>query len=349
MESNSPIRAFAFALSSRLRERFQMFETKTGLRSIATLITIAAITFASSITPAAAEVQHASTVRFIASKFVNKQYVEGFTAGKPDFGFTIEALLQLRAAGQTAKSFKPAVDFNLRSAANAGTSTKVGSLFVDKKFQTGRGGMFLVASKAFALPKSTLSNSVLNSVKAAVNKTGEIADANGNTFIYGWTVLGLKASGETKLANLVATKLATLARPDGGFGTDLTGDTMTSGSDATGMALMAFASVAKSATTAQEKVKSTASTKAVTWLTKTALVTDHFEAWGEVDVNGTAYAAMGLAAAGQKNAAVQKWLVTRIAPTGGLVSAYSSGAADIFASAQGYIALLGSSYVSLIK
>jgi hypothetical protein len=78
-------------------------------------------------------------------------------------------------------------------------------------------------------------------------------------------------------------------------------------------------------------------------------VKDHFEAWGEVDVNGTAYAAMGLAAAGQKNVAIQKWLVTRIAPTGGLVSAYSSGAADIFASAQGYIALLGSSYVSLIK
>lgn len=326
-----------------------MFETKTGLRTIATLITVAALTFAASITPASAEVKHASTVRFIASKFVNKQYVEGFTPGKPDFGFTIEALLQLRAAGQSANSFKPAVDFNLRSAANAGISTKVGTLFVDKKFQTGRGGMFLVASKAFALPKSTLSTSVLNSVKAAVGKTGEIVDANGNTFIYGWTVLGLKASGETKLANLVATKLASIARPDGGFGTDLTGDTLTSGSDASGMALMALAAVKSSGNLNQERSKSGASTKAVTWLTKTALVKDHFEAWGEVDVNGTAYAAMGLSAAGQTNSAIQKWMVSRIAPTGGLVSAYSSGAADIFASAQGYIALLGSSYVSLIK
>ena len=201
--------------------------------------------------------------------------------------------------------------------------------------------MFLVASKAFALPKSTLRTSVLNSVKASVNKSGEIADANGNTFIYGWTILGLTASGETKLAGLVATKLATLARADGGFGTDLTADTMASSADATGMALMAFASVDRS--------KAAVTTNAANWLTKTAMVTDHFVAWGEVDVNGTAYAAMGLSAIGQKNSAIQKWMISRVAPTGGLISAYSGGKADIFASAQGYLALLGSSYVSLIK
>lgn len=318
-----------------------MFETKTGLRSIATLITITAVALATSVLPASADVKHASTVRFIASKFVDKKYVEGFTAGRPDFGFTIESLLQLRAAGQSAKSFKPAVDFNLRSAANAGVATKVGSLYVDQKFQTGRGGMFLVASKAFALPKSSLRTTVLNSVKAAIGKTGEIADANGNTFIYGWTVLGLKASGETKLADLVANKLAALARADGGFGTDLTADTMASGADATGMALMAFAATGKS--------KSATTAKATKWLTETALVTDHFEAWGEVDVNGTAYAAMGLTAVGQKNAAIQKWMVARIAPSGGLISAYSGGKADIFASAQGYLSLIGSNYVALIR
>ena len=318
-----------------------MFETKTGLRTIATLITITAVALSTSILPASAEVKQANTVRFIASKFVDKKYVEGFTPGKPDFGFTIESLLQLRAAGQTAKSFKPAVDFNLRSAANAGINNKVGSLFVDQKFQTGRGGMFLVASKAFALPKSSLRTSVLNSVKASVNKSGEIADANGNTFIYGWTILGLTASGETKLAGLVATKLATLARTDGGFGTDLTADTLASSADATGMALMAFASVNRS--------KAAVTTKAANWLTKTAMVTDHFVAWGEVDVNGTAYAAMGLSAIGQRNSAIQKWMVSRVAPTGGLISAYSGGKADIFASAQGYLALLGSNYVALIK
>ena len=305
------------------------------------LITIAAVALSTSVLPASAEVKHANTVRFIASKFVDKKYVEGFTPGRPDFGFTIESLLQLRAAGQSARSFKPAVDFNLRSAANAGMNTKVGSLFVDQKFQTGRGGMFLVASKAFALPKSSLHTSVLNSVKASVNKTGEIVDANGNTFIYGWTILGLTASGETKLAGIVATKLATLARTDGGFGTDSTADTMASSADATGMALMAFASVNRS--------KAAVATKAANWLTKTAMVTDHFVAWGEVDVNGTAYAAMGLSAIGQRNAAIQKWLVSREATSGGLISAYSGGKADIYASAQGYLALIGSNYPALIK
>ncbi len=318
-----------------------MFETKTGLRKIATLISIISLVAFGSVSSASAEVKQADTIRYLASQFVNKQYLEGFSAGKADFGFTIEALLQLRAAGQTAKSFKPAVAYNLQSASVAGTATKVGSLFVDKKFQTGRGGMFLFASRAYNLPKSSLRTSVLNLVKANVRSTGEVIDANGNTFIYGWTVLGLWASGESKLATSVANKLASLARPDGGFGTDQTGDTLTSSADATGMALMALASVNKS--------KSTASSKAINWLTKTAIVKDHFEAWGDVDVNSTAYAAMGLKAAGQNTAAIQAWLVGRLAEKGGLVTPWSEGKADKFATAQGYLALIGSSYLSLIK
>ena len=318
-----------------------MFETKTGLRKIATLITIAALVFAAT-PPASAAVKYQSTVRFIASKFVNHQYVEGFTAGKPDYGFTIESMLQLRAAGQTAKSLAPAVAFNLQSAANEGTpATKTGLLYVSQKFQTGRGGMFLVASKAFGLGKSSLHTSVLNSVKANVQASGEITDAYGNTFTYGWTILGLQAAGETKLAALVANKLAKLARPDGGFGTDQTGDTLTSAADATGMALMAFAATKKSTVAAAKS--------AITWLTKTALVKDHYEAWGDVDVNGTDYATMGLASVGQKVTALQAWLATRLAPTGGLTTPWSEGKADTYATAQGYIALLGSSYVALIK
>ena len=326
-----------------------MFETKTGLRKIATLITVAALIFAAA-PPANSAVKYASTVRFIASKFVNKQYVEGFSAGKQDYGFTIESLLQLRAAGQTAKSFKPAVVYNLQTASVVGTSsTKVGQHYADQKFQTGRGAMFLVASKAYALPKSALHSNVLSSVKANIKPTGEIVDAYGNTFTYGWTILGLKASGEIKLANLVAAKLATLARPDGGYGTDLTGDTMTSAADATGMALMAFAAVKKTGSTAQESKKTAATTKAIAWLNGVALVKDHYEAWGDVDVNGTDYAIMGLAVNGQKVSALQSWLVGRLATTGGLTTPWSEGKADTYATAQGYLALLGSSYVALIK
>jgi len=107
------------------------------------------------------------------------------------------------------------------------------------------------------------------------------------------------------------------------------------------MALMAFAATNKS--------NSATAKKAITWLSKTALVKDHFEAWGDVDVNGTAYAVMGLAASGQKTASLQAWLASRLALTGGLTTPWSEGKADTYATAQGYIALLGSSYVALNK
>jgi hypothetical protein len=280
-------------------------------------------------------------VRYIASKFVDKKYVEGFTAGKPDYGFTIEAMLQLRAAGQTAKSFAPAVAYNLQSAVNLGNaSSKTGFLYVSQKFQPGRAGMLLFASKAYGLTKSALQTSVLTTLKSNIKSTGEITDAFGNSFTYGWVVLGLTAAGESKLASLVATKFASLARPDGGFGTDLTGDTMTSAADSTGMALMALA--------ATNKLSSSTASKAIAWL-KNAIATDHFEAWGDVDVNGTAYATMGLAAAKQKVTALQTWLASRVSTTGGLTTPWSEGKGDIYATAQGYIALLGTSYLSLIK
>lgn len=302
---------------------------------------ITALIFGGSANAANAEVKHADTVRYLASQFVNKKFIEGFTPGKADYNFTIESLLQLRAAGQTAKSFAPAVAHNLQNASAVGTKKNpVGLHFVDRKFQAGRGGMFLVASKAFALPKSSLRTSVLNLVKENVKPSGEVIDASGNSFTYAWVVMGLKAAGEDKLANLVATKLASLARPDGGFGTDLTGDTLTSASDSTGIALMALSAVKKSGSV---------TTKAVEWLNKSLVEGNHFEAWGEVDVNGTAYAVMGLTSAGQKVAPIQKWLVSRLAPKGGLISAWSEGKADKYATAQGYIALLGSNYLALFK
>jgi hypothetical protein len=178
-------------------------------------------------------------------------------------------------------------------------------------------------------------------VKAAVSKTGELSDSYGSTFAYGWTVLGLTASGETKLAGLVASKLATLARPDGGFGQDRTADSMSSTADATGMALMALAAAGK---TTSATVK-----KATDWLERKSSDRDYFESWGNFDVNGTAYALMGLDAVGRPNDRITEWLQEKVSDDGGLISAYSDGKPDIIASAQGYLALIGSNYVALIK
>ena len=69
-----------------------MFETKSGLRTIATLIISAALTIAAT-TPAQAAVQYPKTVSYLSSQFVDGKYVIGFTAGKQDFGMTLEAML----------------------------------------------------------------------------------------------------------------------------------------------------------------------------------------------------------------------------------------------------------------
>jgi hypothetical protein len=57
---------------------------------------------------------------------------------------------------------------------------------------------------------------------------------------------------------------------------------------------------------------------------------------------------MGLKAAGGNITAIQSWLKTRVAPTGGLTTPWSNGVGDVFATAQGYVPLLGLSYLNLI-
>jgi hypothetical protein len=57
---------------------------------------------------------------------------------------------------------------------------------------------------------------------------------------------------------------------------------------------------------------------------------------------------MGLNAVGAGNKAIQTWLKSRLAPSGGLTTPWSNGAGDAFATAQGYVPLIGLSYLDLI-
>ena len=77
-----------------------MFGPKSGLRVLAAL-TIAALTATTPLSSAnAANGDYASTVRFLADKFVDGKALDGFTPGTPDYGFTLEAMLQRKAGGQ---------------------------------------------------------------------------------------------------------------------------------------------------------------------------------------------------------------------------------------------------------
>jgi hypothetical protein len=129
---------------------------------------------------------------------------------------------------------------------------------------------------------------------------------------------------------------------------DQTGDTLASSADATGIALQALALAKRTATKSQAAIQQKSIVAASLYLRTTQVAGNHWDAWGDADVNGTAYAAMGLKAAGANITAIQAWLKTRIAPSGGLTTPWSNGVGDVFATAQGYAPLIGLSYLNLI-
>ena len=329
-----------------------MFGPKTELR-VSVALLLAAFTFATSGLPvSAAQSDYSNSLTFITSKFVAGKTLDGFSAGTPDYGFTMEAMLQRKALGQKLVDQLTAVKSNFADtvvfAKSAVANYAYSSDSTPKTIKPGLAGKFLFVSSALGVPNAPLRNGLISDLKKAIASNGAIAAANSNTFEYSWAILGLATNNQPKLANLAAQKLTSLERPDGGFGTDQTGNTIASSADATGIALQALTFCKRSASPAQlmKLKKSIASASA--YLRSTQVTGDHWEAFGDVDVNGTAYASMGLKAAGGNVSTTQVWLKARIAPTGGLTTSWSNGAGDIFATAQGMVAVMGLSYLDLV-
>jgi hypothetical protein len=326
-----------------------MFGPKTELRAIAAALLTALVVATPLNAAQAAPETYPSTIKFLSEKFVNGKALDGFTPGIPDFGFTLEAMLQLKAGGKKLTDQLTAVKAVL--ADTTVPSKSIINTYVygtDKKIRPGLAGKFLFTSAALGVPNAPLRNAVVADLKKVISSNGTITSSFGNSFDYSWVVLGLATNNQSKLANTVATQLTKLERPDGGFGMDQTGDTLASSADATGIALQALSLAKKSATKSQLAVEQKAIVTGAAYLRTTQKSGDHWDAWGDVDVNGTAYAAMGLKAAGANITAVQTWLKSRVAPTGGLLTSWSNGSGDVFATAQGYVPLLGLSYLNLI-
>ncbi len=326
-----------------------MLGTKTELRVIAATLLAAVIVATPLVGASASTTPYPLTVQFLSEKFINGRTLDGFTAGTPDYGFTIEAMLQLKAGGKKLTDQLVAVKANLADSTVLSRSIVSNYAYdANKKVKPGLAGKFLVASVAIGVPNAPLRNSVVSDLKNAISGNGVIESAAGNSFDYAWAILGLAAAGQTKLANIAAVRLASLERPDGGFGMDQTGDTLKSSPDATGIALQALALAKRSGTNGQIAIEQKALVSASKYLRSTELSGNHWESWGDVDVNGTAYAAMGLKAAGANISSIQDWLKSQLAPAGGLMTPWSNGSGDTFATAQGYVALLGLSYLNLL-
>lgn len=112
--------------------------------------------------------------------------------------------------------------------------------------------------------------------------------------------------------------------------------------------LQAFASVAGQGISAHKTAVASAITKAVNYLRRTLVTRDHYDAYGDFNTNSTGYAAQGLIAVGKPHAPIKAWLVSKLATDGGIQSAWSAGAGDIYATAQAAIVLTGKSYVDLV-
>lgn len=324
--------------------------SKSGLRNIATtLASVLTVALVFTLTACAPTTKFGSTAEFIQSKFTTEG-VEGFTAGAVDYGFTLEAIAQLAGSGQL-EPVRAAATLSLTDEAVVGTSeNKAGYLYdaTSGAFKTGLAGKFLYTSKVSGVSNAALVSDVLASVKNSIDTDGSIVGSGDNTFDYGWVVLGLVAQGANSEASTVASKLVTFVREDSGFGFDTSENTTSSSADAAGMVLMAIAATKGLGDSESQTARAKVGAGVVSWLQGAAVSSNHFEAWGDVDVNSTAYAAMGLKAIGEDSAAYSAWLTTQISKDGGLATPWSKGSGDTFASIQALLALDCRSYPGLI-
>ena len=326
-----------------------MFGTKSGLRIIATIAATAAFIGAFSLVPANAGNRFASTDTFLKNAFVSGQFIEGFTPGKPDFGFTLEAMLQRKALGESKADLAPAVAYSLTNPSVTGTEANpTGYLFdPSKRVKLGIAGKFAFTSVVLKAANQNLRKAIINDILSKIDGTGDIAaNMSANTFDRAWVVLALQANGYGRQAASLAVHMISHQLADGGFND---GYNLGVGSpDGTGIVLQALAAV-HPGTTGQSRAIKQSLAKAIAYLTKSAVNGDHYEAYGDYSVNSTAYAAMGLAAVGKTSPAIKSWLLGKLSSDGGLQTSWSGGAGDVYATAQSGLALLGQSYLNLIK
>jgi hypothetical protein len=196
------------------------------------------------------------------------------------------------------------------------------------------------------VPNNSIRYEIFKKLAARINsQTGEVSGVASGSIDYSWVALGLNSYQEFTLANKVVQKMLALQNVDGGFGEV---DPLVSTPDATGLALQAINLRQDFGTAAQDKKRAAAEKKAVSYLLATDVDGNHWDAYGEASINSTAYAAMGLKAAGKKITVYSNWLKSKLAPKGGFTTSWSNGLGDKFATAQAYAPLVGKSYLDLL-
>jgi hypothetical protein len=268
------------------------------------------------------------------------EYLEGFSPGVPEYGFSLEAVAQLSQTREIDST--AAISFLLESEPDFLYSAETGEII------PGLAGKYLFASKVTGAANGAQTQMVVGSLSEVIQEDGTLSLTEASTFDYAWMSLGLYAQDQKDMAKTVSAVLATLAREDGGFGFDNSEFTTNSSTDATAMAIMALV-LTKDLDTELTADKQRAIDLALGYLDANLVDGSHFVAFDAVDINGTALALMAyIAARGELNESVQAFLVAQIQEDGGIGSPWVENAGDRFATAQGYLALEGKSYLSLL-
>jgi hypothetical protein len=284
--------------------------------------------------------KHLATAEFLKSQFVLGEYLEGFSPGVPEYGFSLEAVAQLSQTREIDST--AAISFLLESEPDFLYSAETGEII------PGLAGKYLFASKVTGAANGAQTQMVVGSLSEVIQEDGTLSLTEASTFDYAWMSLGLYAQDQKDMAKTVSAVLATLAREDGGFGFDNSEFTTNSSTDATAMAIMALV-LTKDLDTELTADKQRAIDLALGYLDANLVDGSHFVAFDAVDINGTALALMAyIAARGELNESVQAFLVAQIQEDGGIGSPWVENAGDRFATAQGYLALEGKSYLSLL-
>jgi hypothetical protein len=284
--------------------------------------------------------KHLATAEFLKSQFVLGEYLEGFSPGVPEYGFSLEAVAQLSQTREIDST--ASISFLLESEPDFLYSAETGEII------PGLAGKYLFASKVTGAANGAQTQMVVGSLSEVIQEDGTLSLTEASTFDYAWMSLGLYAQDQKDMARTVSAVLATLAREDGGFGFDNSEFTTNSSTDATAMAIMALV-LTKDLDTELTADKQRAIDLALGYLDANLVDGSHFVAFDAVDINGTALALMAyIAARGELNESVQAFLVAQIQEDGGIGSPWVENAGDRFATAQGYLALEGKSYLSLL-
>jgi len=317
---------------------------KSGLRSNATIVAAGMVLVVLALflvsTVLGDRPKHLETAKFLSSQFVEGKFLEGFTPGSPEYGFSLEALSQLSLAREIDKS--AAVEFLLQNSPDYLIVAESGQL------QPGLTGKFLFASKVAGATNRPIVDDLVDQVSKQISDSGQLNSSTASTFDYSWLILGLYAQDQKELAGQLALALAQTARSDGGFGFDSTEETTESSTDATAMAIMAL-ELTKNTNSETTEQKQSAIDAGLQYLKSKIVEGSHFVAYEAEDVNGTALALMAMHATGQENLdPIHLWLESKIQADGGLGSPWVEGAGDKYATAQGYLALEGKSYLDLL-